>query len=385
MTIKTFHFFKAGTRALKDAENEAGQAALLYRDALSDLVRSIQAKANAEQASISLEQAAVQLAIAQQRAIYEVARAKGDEAGATQAANEIRKLEIQLAELSAKAKRAEAQAALAVVAAKRAELESNGEYVGVKRLEIEAAEKAAQVKLKEAEIAEVTAKQMRDLADAHRTAGNEANRSSGGFRSVALALGEHEEAMDRIMMKYKLSADYSERQIALLEREAAAAERAAEAYRKKWNIDKDGFTLDANGNRMQQSLPTGNYVYETAKSQGLDEAKALELMDKFFRNGQGVGTEKGTDWFSTVNKAIAELVIEEARKRAAQGPALTSQTTNVQPTGPQSSAAAVSYVNNITIPGVGQATTRHADEQSARSEVDLLRRLATAKGVSSGR
>lgn len=242
-----------------------------------------------------------------------------------------------------------------------------------------------QVKLKEAEIAEVTAKKMSDLADAHRMAGNEASRSVGGYRAFSQALGEQEEAMDRIMMKYKLSADYSERQIALLEREAAAAERAAEAYRKKWNIDKDGFTLDANGNRMQQSLPTGNYVYETAKSQGLDEATALQLMDKFFRNGQGVGTEKGTDWFSTVNKAIADMVIEEARKRAAQGPAQASTADpamNPQPAGTRSGVAAATYVTNITIPGVGQGTTRHADEQSARTEVDLLRRLAMAKGVS---
>ena len=101
----------ATTRAVKDAENESGRAALLYRDAVADQVKAIEAKANAQRGSIDLEASAVQLAMAQQRAIYEVARAKDDEAGAIRAANELRKLEIQLAELSAKAKRAEAEAA----------------------------------------------------------------------------------------------------------------------------------------------------------------------------------------------------------------------------------------------------------------------------------
>lgn len=56
----------------------------------------------------------------------------------------------------------------------------------------------------------------------------------------------------KMLMRYKLSADYSEAQIALLEREAAAAEKAAEAYRKKWNVDKDGFSTNSSGQREQQ-------------------------------------------------------------------------------------------------------------------------------------
>jgi hypothetical protein len=58
--------------------------------------------------------------------------------------------------------------------------------------------------------------------------------------------------MDRILMKYTMTADYTERQIALLEREAAAAERAAEAYRKKWNMDKEGYSLNTAGERALQ-------------------------------------------------------------------------------------------------------------------------------------
>jgi len=135
-------------------------------------------------------------AIAQQRAIFEVARAKGDEVGAMRAANEIRKLEIQLLQLTAQAKRAEAQSALATVAAKRAELEANGQLVGAKRLEMDAAQKSAEVKVKEAEIAEVTAKKMKDLADVHIQLGRDAGSAVKGIDDVTKALGRQSGAAD---------------------------------------------------------------------------------------------------------------------------------------------------------------------------------------------
>lgn len=109
-----------------------------------------------------------------------------------------------------------------------------------------------------------------------------------------------------------------EREIAAQEKANQLLEREDALRRKRWNVDKEGFTLDSNGQRQQQSLPTGNFVFDTAKSQGLSEKIALELMDRFFQNGKGVGTESGSDWFSTVNKAIAERVLEEARKRITQ-------------------------------------------------------------------
>ena len=248
---------KATSEQFAEAEQAAGRAALLYRDALSDQAKAIQSKANAQRASLDLEAASVQLAIAQQRAVLDLAIAKGDEAGAIRAANELRKLEIQLAELSAKAKRAEGEAALAVVAVKRAELVASGQLTEAKRLELDAAEKSARVKIKEAEIADVTAKGLRDLADVHRTLGYEAGRSAVGIDSVnsALdrqrnALANQSDAFAEMLMNYTMSAKYTERQIALLEREAAAAEKAAEAYRKKWNMDKEGYSLNTAGERV---------------------------------------------------------------------------------------------------------------------------------------
>ena len=150
---------------------------------------------------------------------------------------------------------------------------------------------------------------------------NAIDKAGGAHRRTAGAIGEHMTALE------KLNAA-REREIAAQEKANQLTERALELYRKKWNIDKDGFTLDANGQRMQQSVPNGNYIYDTAKGHGLSEEQALALMDKYFKNGQGVGTTKGSDWFSTVNKAIADAVIEAARQRAAAGPATNK---NAQP------------------------------------------------------
>lgn len=222
------------------------------------------------------------------------------------------------------------------------------------------------------------------LADATDKAGHAHRRTAG-------AIGEHMTALE------KLNAA-REREIAAQEKANQLNERALELYRKKWNIDKEGFTLDANGQRMQQSVPTGNYVYETAKSQGLSEEEALALMDKYFKNGAGVGTTRGSDWFSTVNKAIADAVIEAARRRAAAPPQAGQPAEPAAPQGGQGgqggrtgrtgqgggsgiSSGSV-YVSNYNIQGVGAASFQFDSPSAQRLGDDLIRRLADARRAS---
>jgi hypothetical protein len=93
-------------------------------------------------------------------------------------------------------------------------------------------------------------------------------RLARGWYETREAIQAHEDAMDRILMKHKLSADYTERQIALLEREAAAAEKAAEAYRKKWNMDKEGYSLNTAGERALQGETQEQIDADIAKRYG---------------------------------------------------------------------------------------------------------------------
>lgn len=167
----------------------------------------------------------------------------------------------------------------------------------------------------------------RATLEAANSTGPALDRMARGWHMNREAMQANMDAIDELNMRYTLSADYTERQIALLERQAAATEKAAEAKRKYWNVDKDGFTLDANGQRQQMSVPNGSYVFDAARNAGLSEADALALMDKYFKNGKPTGTAEANglngpskDWFSIVNEAISEMLIEQARRNIQQTP-----------------------------------------------------------------
>ncbi len=172
------------TRQIAEAEIQAGQASRLYRDALADQTRQIQTNSQVKQAQLTLEQSVVRLAIEQQRTILDVARAHGDERGALNALLEMKRLEIQLAELVAAAKHAEATAALAAVQAKRAELEASGQLTDAKRAELAAMEAAARVKEVEAQISDEVARRTRELAESFDSAGSAAGRMGDGVRGA---------------------------------------------------------------------------------------------------------------------------------------------------------------------------------------------------------
>lgn len=184
---------KAASEELTQAELALGRAALVYRDALKDQLATIEAKSNKQRADLDVQAATVQLAIEQQRAIYELARARGNEQAAIVAQNEIRRLEIELLRLSAQAKRAEAEAAIATAEAKKAELIASGQFTGAKKLEIEAAIKAAEVKRLEGQIADTTADKLRDLASTVSRGGAAFDEASGhirGHTTVVRELGD---------------------------------------------------------------------------------------------------------------------------------------------------------------------------------------------------
>lgn len=393
----------ATIREVKDAENEAGRAALLYRDAVADQVKAIEAKANAQRAGIDLEASAVQLAMAQQRAIYEVARAKGDEAGAIRAANELRKLEIQLAELSAKAKRAEAEAALATVAAKRAELQASGQLTEVKRLELDAAEKAARVKIKEAEIAEVTAKGLKDLADVHRTLGTEAGRAAGGIESMTGALARHGQAANTAAAA--VQALFDKHRMGTLEESNKAIQDARDT--RTGNVTVQQEYIDAEVARLFGENMVGNKKAEEVYQLGV-------RTEQYFKYG-GPTSKEGFAEANAVKKAyerakaeLEAMMAEESQsKRDEEGEGSTSGRKpvagNARGGKPDSGASSASgsgvstgtgigdqsrsgagsttYISNITLPGGRTVRIAHADAESQSTTEQLLRDLAAGKGV----
>ena len=170
---------------LNKVEQEAMKIKALYKDAISDQIATIEALNKKKQGQLDIDSATIRLSIEQQRTIYEVAKARGDEYTAANAMLKIKQLEIQLSELQAKAKRAEAEASLAKIQLDREELQVKGMLTEAASLELQAREAAAGVKLKEAEIASELAKRMRELVGITQTAGSSAGNASGGFDKMA--------------------------------------------------------------------------------------------------------------------------------------------------------------------------------------------------------
>lgn len=381
---------------VRDAQDRLTLAIGKYNDALGDATRLQQAYADATKSVYSLQAAGLDLAIKQAQAAERMAVLTNDEFAARKAQIAQRELEIKMVELKVKAMAAEAQGMIDVARASEAELIAKNALTPVEQVRIANALRMAEIKLLESkatgESVATLQKELQVLKDSSIYTDNKTRAIGGEIAArghAVTATNAHSDAMEKLLMRYKLSADYSEAQIALLEREAAAAEKAAEAYRKKWNIDKDGFSLDNNGQRQQQSVPTKNYVLDTAKAQGLSEAQALELADRFVRNGQGVGTTKGSDWFSTVNKAIADLVVEETRKRVAAADAnarpgttttATSTGTPAAPAAPATAARPAGVTMNITLDG-----TRRQVHVTDTASATALREVLNGLGAASSR
>lgn len=173
---------------LTAVEEDARKTKRLLMDALDDQIKKSEAVKDAKIAELNVEQAGIRLAIEVQKSAQNVARAKGDEAGAARASNEIKRLEIQMSQLVAQAKEAEATASKLVAEAKIVELQTNGPMTAAKEAEIRALEASVRVKEIEAQIARETAKGLDELKWATLASADAAQGSSGSFNGMAGSL-----------------------------------------------------------------------------------------------------------------------------------------------------------------------------------------------------
>ncbi len=163
-------------------------------------------------------------------------------------------------------------------------------------------------------------------------------RMARGWHASREAIEAQQDAMDKLMMKYTMSAKYTERQIALLEREAAAAEKAAEAYRKKWNMDKEGYSLNTAGERVLGGESQDKVNKEIAEMYGAENvdnpdaqrARQLRALGRLRSKGNGLVTQR--DFSADERRELQEL---EARLLngigAAPKDAQTREPTRTQP------------------------------------------------------
>lgn len=189
---------KATTEEVTTAELAAGQAAIIYRDAIKDQQTAIEANGRAKQAQLSVQEATLRLAMAEVQTSIDVARIKGDETGAREATNKMRELEIKLAQLQAQALRAEAEATLEMVKIKREELRARGELTAAAEAELRATELGAQAKKIQGDIADETAKRLDKLRQATDSVTQSNNNVAGSYDRMGDSMGRAADAGERL-------------------------------------------------------------------------------------------------------------------------------------------------------------------------------------------
>ncbi|MVT28117.1 hypothetical protein GO496_03990 [Acidovorax citrulli] len=135
------------------------------------------------------------------------------------------------------------------------------------------------------------------------------------------------------------------------------------------------------------------------KQAGLDEETAVRISAEFVDTSGNVpysnnaGQIKYGGRNSTMTQALYKAVEANRFKGGSTGaspapsPAPGPAPSPAPSPGGGGSGGGNTYVNNITISGLGdwgvvRTTTRHVDAESANAEIDVLRKLAQAKGAS---
>jgi len=302
-------------------------ATVLYKDALKDLAAAHELEFRARQAGMQLAIAHLQVAQQSSSAMAAQARSIGDVETATYYEIKAKEQAIAIMKMEIEMRRLESELALKSIEIKRKTIDVTTDEGKAKlqMLDIEAA--LIKIKLVANDAAKETIKGIeREIQGLREGTGlrdqstSSIGRETGARGSNTDAINAQSDAMMKIAMQYKNSVYYTEQEIDLLIREVAARERLAEFKRKVDNVDKQGFTLDRDGNRLSANTPTDRSTFENAKQQGLSDAQALAVMGRFWQNGKQAGTaeavQNGSNWYVEVQKSIDQMVLANAAKAA---------------------------------------------------------------------
>lgn len=188
-----------------------------------------------------------------------------------------------------------------------------------------------------------------------------------------------------------------EKELEMTERLMDAKQKEIDLENRRRNVDKDGFTLGSDGNRMTQLVETWMSTMNQLKQWGLDDKQSRGIADKLYDdNGdlRGLNSYRkdSSDTFSSILRRMAE---EELRKTPMNttGPTGTSTTTggDSKPTtggtGTQSTSKAPS--SGVST-GTGKTTTVVLKDGKStvsaavapNDEKKFINMLQTSKGVS---
>lgn len=369
------------------------EATAKYRDALRDAVEirrletaEVVAGLQAKQASLSVD-----LQIAQASA--NIARLRGDNTLAMQYEREAMAKQIEIAKVKLEIDRVQAQLQIQILNLKKQELNANDANYALQVRELDLKIKLQEITLKELE----GAGKLIRLKETENSLRQQATNGLGGEAtarsSVTEASEKQADAMAKMLMQYTMSAEYSERQIAILEREAAAAEKAAEAKRKYWNVDKEGYSLNTAGERVMAGESQDQvdrdieqrYGAENVGNADAQRARQLRTLAKLRSKGNNLVTQP--DLSADERRELQEL---EARLLNTGPSAGSTNSGGSAPSAPSASTGGRSGGSGVSggtktvtvnINGRNFGSVSDLNDTQANQLVGVLRQLETFQGT----
>lgn len=189
----------AGAARLAAARAEATRASILYRDAVADTVRNIEAQSQAGQTALGVEERLAQLKIAQARTSAQIARSLGNEQAAVWAVVEAKRQEANIASIRSRQQMLEAQSSWELAKAKLSEALRSGQATEAKFREFEAAENIKKAKEAEAQGSLELAKMLNAEADAAIRATNAKRDSADAGQQMADGALQADQGIQRLV------------------------------------------------------------------------------------------------------------------------------------------------------------------------------------------
>lgn len=359
---------------LTTAQTNLAASAKLYRDALSDQVKVLEAKNAASQADAQIVQAGFSVRLAQLQSLEATAKAIGDENLATYAKIETKRVEIQILQATVKAQIIEAEGSIAVAKAKLEEARASGTLTKSKEIELNTSIKIAQAKILEAKARgegvgilerEITA--LRNGTNAKNSNANAANSAKNAVSGEAASRLENASAIGE--------------------------ENAALAEQKRLKVDAEGFSTGKDGQRLVQGsdLATRTGILNFLKQAGVDEENARRITEEFadaqgnitYSNNPGQLKYGGEG--STISQALlkaAETVTfgDRSYSNTPSGAALNGKTAQAPAAAPAPAPTNTTRTIRVELGGGNTSTINVASESDATALENLISQLVSAKG-----
>lgn len=290
-----------------DAEVQAvrrqlAEATVLYKDSLADVVKNLQLEAAAKVVSLQATQETLNGEVALLEAKAKSYRMTGDLTLATMAERDAKAKKIEVDRISIQIKEIELQLQRQELQIKLDQLKLDEPLNLQKQKELELRIKLIDIQTKglgaQKELLRI---RQSDLSLTQQLTG--AIQGENGARQQSItSWADVSDAMAKMLLPYTMTHDLSQRQIAILEKEQAAIEALQRAYEKKWNMDKEHYSLNTAGDRVMAGESEQDVSDDVAKLYGEENrdnekarrARQLRALARQRSQGNGLVTPNST-------------------------------------------------------------------------------------------